>query len=147
LRKINGIEFANNGIKIGVHRNGSVAFIRFGGAIVSSTRSGGIETPSGKGFQFERLLSTEQIDVAFSSEAPTSKVHWKKFMYALPDDVTSGVLEPMEIFAHSVQSSSQGETSMSRRLHWGYRVGATGGRVDLSPRPEPSATGDPRTSP
>jgi len=102
LRQINGIDFANAGLRIAIHRTGRVASIRVGGAQVSSLRDGvGMEQPLGSGRRFARGVPNEVIEARFTRDVPNARRIRSEVMYILPDGVRSALLEPMQTYTFS----------------------------------------------
>lgn len=104
---INGIELANAGVRIGVHRSGKITGIRLGGVSVKGTAKG-VPVKVNDGTVME----------AFNSLIPKgtkARIAWARPMYVLPDDVDASVVEPAMVYAYSVVSSSDGHEVVSRR--------------------------------
>jgi hypothetical protein len=145
LRKINGIDFANAGLKVAVHRTGRIAFIRLGGATVASTMEHGpFEVPTGSGFLFPRKVSARSVRERFAHDFPEAQVHYDVIKYILPDDQRRAIIEPRHVFAFSRVSNVDGLDVITRREFVGYSLREPGTPPkDFSEPPKPEAQGDP----
>lgn len=110
LRQINGIPFANAGIRVGVHRSGIVSSLRVGGAEISSARQAGVEIASDtRGGVFSRKVSRADTARRFGLEHPNTKLWTQALMYVMRDDVEEDVIEPKEHYLFSsVMESTDG---------------------------------------
>ena len=123
LRQINGVPFANAGIRVGVHRTGTVSSLRVGGAEILSVRQGGLETPTdARGGVVTRVVARADIALRFGQEFPNAKIWTQGLMYAMRDDVEEDVIEPKEHFLFTRVSESPD----------GTKVFAPGERVSYS---------------
>jgi hypothetical protein len=163
MRQLNGIDFANAGVKVAVRRTGEVAEIRIGGAGIKSqfrpvnettkglrlravtsgeASSDLVETPTGAGQIFRGTLDATKFLNDFAKRVPQGNVEWSKPMYMLPMGklAQAGVLEPRYVVSYS---EVHGE-AVSRRKYIGYSV-RDGGATDLSEISDPGAAGDRRS--
>ena len=102
LRQINGIPFANAGIRVGVHRSGTVSSLRVGGAEISSVRQAGVEVAADtRGGVFSRKASRTDVARRFGLEYPNTKIWTQGLMYVMRDDVEEDVIEPKEHYLFS----------------------------------------------
>lgn len=104
LRKLNGIDVANNGIVIGVTPSGELSSIRVGGAQIDSVNDGGEEKPTAAGRIFVRAVDTAAVERRFQSEvAPDGKktVFWKTPMYVVPRHAPESLIEPVIAYRYA----------------------------------------------
>jgi hypothetical protein len=144
LRQLNGIDFANAGLKVAIHRTGRIASIRLGGATVASIERGGFEVPTGGGFLFPRMVSDLSIRQRFTDGFPEAQVHYDRVEYILPDDQRAALIEPRHVFAFSRISNIDGRDVIARREFVGYSLRQPDTPPeDFSEPPKPEAQGDP----
>jgi hypothetical protein len=145
LRYVNGIPFANAGIRVAVHRSGRVSWIRVGGAQVASRIADGVEVPVGKGGTFARTVADDALLNRFTKERPNAVVEWTRLMYYMPDSSSSAIIEPQLIISHVHRTMSEGVQIVSRRQTLGYSIrDASAPPRDLTSPPAPGSKGDPR---
>ena len=145
LRQINGISFLNAGMRVAVHRSGRVAWIRFGGAQISSARAGSTEVPTGRGSAFSPAVAKDEALARFAREVPNGRAVWSRTMYAMPEGVTSALIEPKHLVSHVLKFNTDGREVLSRRQLLAYSGrGVAQSPVHLGPVPNPSDTGDRR---
>lgn len=127
MRRINGIPFANAGLRIGVHRSGRLSGIRLGGAEVATVRELGAEYPqSGTGSLFAPGLTQTAASQRFRREFQDTKLWKSARMYVMHDNVESEIIEPHETFLFSriARSVSTGDISYGVARRVGYPIAA-----------------------
>jgi hypothetical protein len=162
MRQVNGIDFANAGVKVAVRRTGEVVEIRIGGAGIKSqfrpvsettkglrlravtsgeASSDLVETPTGAGQIFGGTLDATKALNDFARRVPQGKVEWSKLMYMLPMGklAQAGVLEPRYVVSYAVVHGD----AVSRRKYIGYSL-RDASATDLSEISDPGAAGDQR---
>ena len=111
LRKINGIDFANNGVVIGVSPVGAISSLRIGGAVVDSTRVSGEERPSMSGQVVNRLVAADQIADHFRSKVHPDRIKnvvWQRKMYVMPNNQQEAIIEPMSVYRYGLSTTASG---------------------------------------
>jgi hypothetical protein len=109
LRKLNGIDVANNGLVIGVSPSGQLSSIRIGGAQVDSIADGTGEKPTAAGRVFARAVDDASIDARFAADiVPNGKkaVLSRSIMYVVPRKVTDALIEPVVVYRYAEQFPS-----------------------------------------
>jgi hypothetical protein len=111
---IQGIQLANAGVRISIHRSGEILSIRLGGV--------SLEKWDGKAV--ERKVSSEKIREVFRQSIPLDAqpiVAWSRPMYVMPEDMRRAVVEPLQIFSYSLKTVSDGKYEViSRRKIFGF---------------------------
>lgn len=105
---VNGIQLANAGVRIAVHRSGKISGIRMGGV------SGNVMDKNVSAQQ----VSEKQIKAKFGKSIPRGlkpRVVWERVMYVMPEDKREAVVEPMHIVSYSLVGMSDKEEVISRR--------------------------------
>lgn len=100
-RQINGIEFAHNGVRIVVHRDGAIASIRVGGAEIRSSTAGAAETPVGSGSTFVPTVTGSNVAARFAVEFPSARGVKSNLMYVFPNGLDSGMIEPRYVYRYA----------------------------------------------
>jgi hypothetical protein len=136
LRQINGLEFANSGVSISVHRSGKVSSIRIGGAEFDSAVSAGKELPVGALNAVKRRFDDTTLRAKFTKEWPNAQIQWDKTMYVRAD-TQDGTIEPRYVVSYSIVSNIEGRSVNSRRMMKGYSLETDGDVVLLSDPPKP----------
>ncbi|HEX9942129.1 MAG TPA: hypothetical protein VGG03_08940 [Thermoanaerobaculia bacterium] len=145
LRQVNGIDFANAGVRISVHRTGGIASIRVGGAEVAARREGTKEQPLGRGGWFQRAVSRTEVEGRFSRDVPNARTAWSRLMYVMPENVDTALIEPLQVISHSRVFEADGRQVVSRRQVLAYSLRTPGAPpLDLSGRGEPQEPREPR---
>jgi hypothetical protein len=145
LRQINGIDFANAGVRIAVHRSGRLSWIRLGGAEVASVRKDGADVPTARGFTFLPAVAPSTLEARFVREVPNAHRAWGRTMYVLPEEVESAVIEPKYVLSFARKSMMDGREVKSRREMLAYSLrSAASAAEDLTGTRQPAAVGDPR---
>ncbi|MDD5321639.1 MAG: hypothetical protein PHD43_13705 [Methylococcales bacterium] len=114
---IDGIQLANSGVRIAVHRSG----------VLSAMRIGGVATDEISGSQVTRTVSVEDANRIFSKTQPDNAktdIAWSRVMYVMPEDKQSAVVEPAQVFAYSLKMVSDGDEVISRRKTVGVSLGS-----------------------
>ena len=143
-RRINGIEFAHNGLRVAVHRNGSVASIRVGGAEIKSAVSSGAEQPLGRGSAFATKLTSTDANARHRKDFPDARGVKSRLMYVFPDGEDSGIIEPRQMVLFSrPHTPPGGQTVLSKGQYIAYSLrSATDAPKLVSGVPKPSPTAD-----
>ena len=113
LRKLNGIEAANNGIVVGITPDGQLSSLRLGGVQFDTEGTGGdSEAPTSTGSVVQRKVSTDAVAERFTKEAGTlgsgKYVLWSKKMYVMPTDEAEAILEPKLVYRFTSIVASNG---------------------------------------
>ena len=147
MRQINGVEFANAGVKVAVRRTDQVVEVRLGGAAIRSEvqdeAAGPVERPVDGGSVFAATVDQDLYRARFKDEFPSGRAEWERVEYMLPLGTmeNGGVVEPLYVISYA---EVHGE-SVSRRKYAGYSLrDPKAAPVDLSEVADPTATGDER---
>lgn len=124
-QKLNGLPFANAGVRISIHRSGAIQGIRLGGARVAATRTAGTLVPASPGYTFRAKLDEAYYAGRFAQDYPHGQIRSQGVMYILPKSVdpeagTKHVLEPRYVFSYS---NHAGEFA-GRRRYVAYSLSA-----------------------
>ena len=122
---IAGVQLANAGVRIAVHRSGALAGLRFGG----------VSTDEDASDSAVRTVSLERADRLMRETLPDNsapEIAWSRIMYVMPDDTPAAILEPMQVYAYSVKTKSDGYEVVSRRKIVGVSL-SSGSVVDYTP--------------
>jgi hypothetical protein len=124
LQHLNGIPFANAGVRIVVDRTGALARVRLGEVLVASRPVSNGDLPAGAGYEFSVQVDDAQIEARFAAERPSARTVLSRIMYIVPDGVASAVIEPLHVFSFSVTSDNPADTlpALSRRTTLGYSI-------------------------
>ncbi len=119
LRRLNGIEVANNGVVVGITPKAELSSIRVGGVQFDTVASGGTERPTASGAMVARTVSHEYAKARFAYEAgragANKQMHWSKIMYVMPEGQQEAVIEPMLITRFSNVGSGNGGKTIPGR--------------------------------
>lgn len=144
-RQINGIDFAQAGLRVVVHADGRVASIRLGGATVASTLKNGVETPTGKGHMITRQVSEDALVARHASEERNSRGTKHRLMYVFPPGSSGGLIEPRHVVYFARASGPEAGAVLSRAQYLGYSItDPTAPALLLSDPPAPQSPSDPR---
>ena len=120
---VRGIQLANAGVRIAVHRSGKLASIRMGGVSIRESHSRG---------KVIRKVSKEKIDSRFNSMIPKNNkpsIAWSRVMYVMPENKREALVEPMQVYAYSLISEIDGEPVVSRGKIVGFSLTDANTRV------------------
>ncbi len=121
---IDGIQLANSGVRVAVHRSGSLSGLRFGGVSANETdASQVIRTISNDG-------ANRQILKMLPDDAEPS-LAWSRLMYVMPENTKSAKVEPTQVYAYSLKTKSDGLEVISRRKIVGVSL-STGDLIDFT---------------
>lgn len=112
---IDGIELANAGVRLAIHRSGKLSGIRIGG--VSANMN---ETK-----KLARTKSDEAITKQFKQSIPSGlepSIAWERIMYVISDDKPKAMVQPLKVYSYSLVSSSDGVEVISRRKTLGFSL-------------------------
>ena len=112
---VRGVQLANAGVRVAVHRSGKISGIRFGGVSVKQKQ----------GKMIKRNVLDEQIEEQFRQSIPKYAepvVAWSRIMYAMPEDKRTAIVEPLKLYAYSQKTKSDGEEIISRRKIVGFSL-------------------------
>lgn len=116
LRKLNGIDVANNWIVIGISPEAYLSTVRVAGVAIESTRVNSLEKPSASGDIATRTVSTADAMKRFQEEmrqsGRTHHIHWAKKMYYMPAGVRDAVVEPLLVVQFNQSASAQGGSTI-----------------------------------
>ena len=101
MRQINGVNFAHAGLQVAVHRNGTISYVRLGGAEIRSTVSNGLELPVNTGTVFQQTVTAANILARHMAEKPDSRAVKSDLEYVFPDGEDSGHVEAMQMISYS----------------------------------------------
>ena len=123
-RRINGVPLANAGIRVTVHRSGTLLRLRVGGLVVRSQVRGAIEIPMESGRYVVATVKKEQSIAKLMFEVPNARVVSVILNYAMPENTRTAVIEPMYLITFTrVGTSRNGERPpLSARETWGYKL-------------------------
>ncbi len=105
---INGIELANAGVRLAIHRTGKLSGIRIGGVSSNMKASRNLT----------RTVSKEAARKKFEQSIPDGfkpSIAWEKVMYVIPDGSRKAMIEPLHVYSYSLTSISDGVKVVSRR--------------------------------
>ncbi len=105
---VNGIQLANSGVRIAVHRTGRISGLRIGG-VSGSVIHNKVKT---------QVVSDEQIQNKIRKTIPRGlkpRVAWQRVMYVMPENEKSAVVEPLHVMSYSLVGTNNKEEVISRR--------------------------------
>jgi hypothetical protein len=146
-RHINGLDFANAGLRVAIHASGRLSGFRMGSVEVASDASGDVESPQGKGRWLSRTVEPEAIERRFRRDAAADggapDVQWSRVMYVMPEGRSEAVVEPLKVYSYSLRFKSDGGEVVSRRRMLGYSLtDPDAPPVDLAPPARAPKEGD-----
>ena len=109
-----GIQLANAGVRLAIHRSGVLSGVRLGGVSAKKTGKTAI-----------RKVSSEKIEERFRRMIPDNAkpaVVWSRVMYVMPENKRRAVVEPLKVFSFALISESDGEHVVSRRKILGFSL-------------------------
>ena len=112
---IDGIQLANAGVRLAVHRSGALAGIRFGGVSVKERKRKTVV----------RKVPSEKIEARLKRMIPKNAkpaVAWSRVMYVMPEEKREALVEPLQIYSYSLITESDGEPVVSRRKTVGFSL-------------------------
>lgn len=121
---IDGIQLANAGVRIAVHRSGGLAGLRFGG----------VSTDENANDTVLRTVSLNQANglmIKLFPDNATPEVVWSRVMYVMPEDTRVAVVAPMQVYSYALKTKSDGEEIVSRRIIVGVSL-SNGKIVDFT---------------
>ncbi len=110
---IKGVQLANAGVRLAIHRSGKLSAARVGGVIAEPT-----------GDSVDWSVSSRELQKRLDQFGPRTdkKVDWARVMYVMPEDQRSAIVEPLHTVAFSaVFGSEQGEV-ISRKKVVGFSI-------------------------
>ena len=81
-RRLNGIDFANAGVRVAVHASGRLAGLRIGGVGVVAEPNGAIDDPKGGGRWLERKVASADIARRFRAGRVAGRRHARRRLRA-----------------------------------------------------------------
>jgi hypothetical protein len=146
-RQINGIEFANAGVRIVIHASGRLSSLRLGGAQVLSRRGTAAEEPLRRGKWVAARATPEELRATFLRQLPAGaepSIAYARVMYVMPEWKRAAVVEPLYVVSYALRvPDDQGETVVSRRRTLGLSLTDPSARpVDLMPPMRKPQAGD-----
>lgn len=123
--RLRGVEVANAGVRLGLLTDGRLVSMRLGGVEPKGDWRDDELVPAGDGKFLTVKVSANEIMKRFYSTAAresTVLIAWSKLMYAMPDDVRSGTIEPRMIISYVDQRRSGNQLVSSRRKMVSYSV-------------------------
>ncbi len=112
---VDGVQLANAGVRIAVHRSGKISGIRIGGV------SGRVACKNNQ----VQVVSDKQINEAFRRNVPERlkpRIAWQRVMYVMPEDEKSAIVEPLHVVSYSLVSVSDKQEVVSRRKTIGISI-------------------------
>jgi hypothetical protein len=135
--RINGIEVANAGVRLGIRPTGELVSLRFGGVSMRPVEGESILKPEREGTLPKQEVPKERIKARFYRSLPqgvAAEIHWERVMYVMPEDRERAVVQPLYVLSYSEVREVDGEPIVSRRKVIGYSLtDPEAGPVDLSP--------------
>ncbi len=142
-RRINGIEIANAGVRVSVHRSGKVASIRVEGPVVDELRdSSGVSMPSGEGYFITRSVSETELDARVHAENPDATIKPMGTIYWLPKGHASATVEPRQAYWVFPRVEIAGHVGAGRGHRVLYAINDAHAAPLVAPVPQPGAPGD-----
>jgi hypothetical protein len=123
--RLDGIEVANAGVRVGVLATGEIVSVRFGGMTPKIAAHDGTLQPTGVGGSRETrvgaqvLLQRFQVDVPSDAEAEIAS---SRLMYIMPEDMKAAVVEPAFVVSYTERRTVEGESVRSRRKTLVYSI-------------------------
>ncbi|MGB7291646.1 MAG: hypothetical protein WBD99_05700 [Thermodesulfobacteriota bacterium] len=105
---INGIQLANAGVRISIHRTGALVGVRLGGVTMKAW----------DGKTVERVVSPEEIRTQFQKmirEDSQAIIAWARPMYVMPEDAQTAVVTPLQVFSYSLKTKVDDKYEVSSR--------------------------------
>lgn len=111
---IDGIQLANAGVRLAIHRTGKLMGVRLGGVSAKKTDTTRVvKVPLEKAE--DRLKSIIPKDMEPS-------VAWSRVMYVMPENKQSAIVEPLMVYSYSLITESDGQRIVSRRQTVGFSL-------------------------
>jgi hypothetical protein len=147
LRLVNGVPFANAGVRVAVHRSGKIASIRLGGATIASVGPPGEERGTGTSYAIKRMIALDELSKKHDAEAAQGssllRTVRSQFVYMIPPNEAHA--HPVQHFSYVLVFGSDGDISISRRQDRAYPIDTVDPAFhDLTPSASPNDSGDSR---
>jgi hypothetical protein len=123
--RLEGVEMANAGVRMGILASGELSSIRFGGVTPKGEWVGDRLRPSGKGGYREAKIDANAIMsrlYAMVAREASVDVAWSRLMYVVRDDSKEDVVEPMFVVSLTERRLVNGEWVSSRRKTLAFSV-------------------------
>jgi len=123
--RLEGVELANAGIRMGILRSGDLVSIRLGGVTPKGEWVGDRLQPAGKGgYREAKVGANEIMSRLYATAAKDAEVDvaWSRMMYVMPEDGTQSVIEPMLVVSLTDRRLVDGEWMSSRRRTLAFSV-------------------------
>jgi hypothetical protein len=124
--RIEGIELANAGVRLGLLLDGRLSSLRIGGVTPIGEFDDRVFEPGDDGERRSIETTTgQQMRRFYRSIDPNSEpmIAWSRVMYAMPDDMRSALVEPRLVVSFSERyGTDNGATSISRRRILGFSL-------------------------
>ncbi|MFS8182847.1 hypothetical protein ACMG4P_14975 [Pseudovibrio denitrificans] len=124
--RIEGVELANAGVRVGVMANGQIGSMRFGGVTPLVKFTDNKVEPEEDGKRLPVVIDPNRLTKRFYrtlSANVSPQVAWSRVMYAMPDGERSALLEPMLVVSFSEgTTTNKGQRVSSRRRILGFSL-------------------------
>jgi len=124
--RLNGIEMANTGIRLGILPSGELSNLRFGGVTPEGEWRGNELKPGSKKFIRKIQTNINELMSRFYNEklkVDNIQVAYSKVMYVMPyDDKSEAIVEPMLVISYTNQKRIDEQLVSSRRKTVAYSL-------------------------
>ncbi len=124
--RIEGVELANAGVRVGVMADGQIGSMRFGGVTPLIKFTGEKVEPEEDGKRLPVEIDPNRLTVRFYrglNANVSPQIAWSRVMYAMPDGERSALLEPMLVISFSEGTTTDnGQRVSSRRRILGFSL-------------------------
>jgi hypothetical protein len=123
--RLEGVEMANAGIRMGILASGNLASLRFGGVTPKGEWVGDKLQPSGKGGYREVKIDPNAIlSRLYGTMAKEASVDiaWSRLMYVVTEERKQDVVEPMFVVSLTERRLVDGQSVSSRRKTLAFSV-------------------------
>ena len=123
--RLEGVEIANAGIRMGVLASGNLASLRFGGVTPKGEWIGDKLRPSGKGgYREARIDANAILSRLYGTVAKEASVDiaWSRLMYVVTEERKQDVVEPMFVVSLTERRLVDGQWISSRRKTLAFSV-------------------------
>jgi len=124
--RIEGIELANSGVRVGVLTDGAISSMRVGGVTPAGVIKDGRFEPKDGGTRRKIEASPGHLMTRFYRHLPADAkpvIAWSRVMYAMPDNTRSALLEPRLVISFSeIHQTEDNQRVSSRRRTLGFSL-------------------------
>lgn len=123
--RLNGIELANAGVRLGILASGELASLRLGGVKPAGQWKDGRLQSTVKNSRREVRISPKELTDRFyrtTGKDEEVQIAWSRVMYVMPDGKATATLEPMFLISYTIHRNFKDQQVTSRRKTLAYSL-------------------------